>query len=140
MERHEVYWRKACEILNRITETLTFKFEESDLKKQMDDILKKIFIENYNNIFENSTIITIREIERFINDKETCYLIYNSLDSIIKKLCTYDRASLISILKNKENGIDKIRTNLEYLNISENQEIYDMINEKILDEELSVVR
>ena len=34
----------------------------------------------------------------------------------------------------------KIRTNLEYLNISENQEIYDMINEKILDEELSVVR
>ena len=78
-----------------------------------NEAIKKIFIENYNNIFENSTIITIREIERFINDKETCYLIYNSLDSIIKKLCTYDRASLISILKNKENGIDKIRTNLE---------------------------
>ena len=64
-----------------------------------NEAIKKIFIENYNNIFENSTIITIREIERFINDKETCYLIYNSLDNIIKKLCTYDRASLISILK-----------------------------------------
>ena len=78
-----------------------------------NEAIKKIFIENYNNIFENSTIITIREIERFINDKETCYLIYSSLDNIIKKLCTYDRASLISILKNKENGIDKIRTNIE---------------------------
>lgn len=78
-----------------------------------NEAIKNIFIENYNNIFENSTIITIREIERFINDKETCYLIYNSLDNIIKKLCTYDRASLISILKNKENGIDKIRANLE---------------------------
>lgn len=78
-----------------------------------NEAIKKIFIENYSNIFENSTIITIREIERFINDKDTCVLIYNTLDSMIKKLCTYDRASLISILKTKENGIEKIRENLE---------------------------
>ncbi|MBP3502481.1 MAG: hypothetical protein J6K42_03260 [Clostridia bacterium] len=75
--------------------------------------IKKIFINNFAYIFENTTIITFREIERFINDKETCILIYNILDNIIKKLCTYDRASLISILKNKENGIDKIKQNLE---------------------------
>lgn len=78
-----------------------------------NDAIKKIFINNFSYIFENTIIITFREIERFINDEDTCKLIYNILDNIIKKLCTYDRASLISILKYKENGIELIKQNLK---------------------------
>lgn len=78
-----------------------------------NEAIKKIFIKNYPYILENNSVLTIREIEQFINDKDTCELIYNTLNIIIKKLCTYDRASLIFILKSKENGVEKIRENLE---------------------------
>ncbi|MBO5349181.1 MAG: hypothetical protein J6A89_05120 [Clostridia bacterium] len=78
-----------------------------------NESIKKIFIENFNTIFENTTILTFREIERFANDNDTCNLIYNSLNNIIKKLCTYDRASLISMIKHNPNGIQKIKENLE---------------------------
>ena len=77
-----------------------------------NEAIKKIFIENYTTIFENTSIITTRELERFLNDTDTYNLMYNMLDLIIKKLCTYDRASLISILKTKSNGIVKIKENL----------------------------
>ena len=77
-----------------------------------NEAIKKFFIENYTTIFENTSIITTRELERFLNDTDTYNLMYNMLDLIIKKLCTYDRASLISILKTKSNGIVKIKENL----------------------------
>ena len=48
MERHEAYWRKAIEILKNIVETLSYNFENSDLKKQMEDILSKIYNEKEN--------------------------------------------------------------------------------------------
>lgn len=78
-----------------------------------NEAIKNIFINNFSYIYENTTIITYREIEKFVNDNETRVIIYNMLDNIIKKLCTYDRASLISILKYKENGIKIINQNLE---------------------------
>jgi len=48
LERHEAYWRKAIEILKNIVETLSYNFENSDLKKQMEDILSKIYNEKEN--------------------------------------------------------------------------------------------
>lgn len=78
-----------------------------------NDAIKDIYIKNYNTILENAGIITFREIERFIENDDTRALIYDTLGSIIKKLCTYDRASLISSLKCKENGVEKIKEHLE---------------------------
>lgn len=48
LERHEAYWRKTSEILKNIIGTLTLTFESSELKKQMEDILKRISIESEN--------------------------------------------------------------------------------------------
>lgn len=79
-----------------------------------NDHIKKIFINNFNKILENTTVLTYREIEKFINDEQTMTLIYERLEDIIKKLCTYDRASLILILKNKPDGIKQIQENMEY--------------------------
>ena len=76
-------------------------------------MLKDIFINNYNTILENAGIITFREIERFIENDDTRTLIYGSLGTIIKKLCTYDRASLIFSLEGKDGGIEKIKEHLE---------------------------
>ena len=111
------------EIIARLAQNGNSKIVEENVKSismsmwkdlfDKNEAIKKIFINNFSYIFENTTIITFREIERFINDEDTCILIYDMLDNIIKKLCTYDRASLISILKHKENGIDKIKQNLE---------------------------
>ena len=47
-ERHDAYWRKATEVLNNIIGTLTLAFKNSDIKKQMEDILKRISIESEN--------------------------------------------------------------------------------------------
>lgn len=111
------------EIIARLAQNGNSKIVEENVKSismsmwkdlfDKNEAIKKIFINNFSYIFENTTIITFREIERFINDEDTCILIYDMLDNIIKKLCTYDRASLISILKHKEDGIDKIKQNLE---------------------------
>lgn len=78
-----------------------------------NEFTKEIFIQNFNTIYENTSIITFREIERFVSDADTYQLIYSFLGGIIKKLCTYDRASLISMLKFKPNGVEKIKENLE---------------------------
>lgn len=48
LERHEAYWRKASKILKDIIGTLNLSFNSSDLKKQMDDILRKISTEKEN--------------------------------------------------------------------------------------------
>ena len=78
-----------------------------------NDVTKELFIKNYNNITGNAGIITYREIEGFIDDEQTRPLVYGNLELIIKKLCTYDRASLIKKLKVKQGGIDKIKENIE---------------------------
>lgn len=78
-----------------------------------NDAIKDIFIKNYNTILENAGIITFREIDRFIENDDTRALIYDNLGSIAKKLCTYDRASLIKSLKTKEHGVEKIKEHLE---------------------------
>lgn len=116
-------YKLVNEVIARLAQNGNSKIVEENVKSismsmwkdlfDKNEAIKKIFIDNFSYIFENTTIITFREIDRFINDKDTCILIYDTLDNIIKKLCTYDRASLISILKHKENGIDKIKQNLE---------------------------
>ena len=78
-----------------------------------NDATKKIFIENYNTIFENASILTFRELEKFIDDPDICSLIYGSFDAVIKKLCTYDRAALIVLLKSKPDGINQIHKNIQ---------------------------
>ena len=78
-----------------------------------NEATKKIFIENYNTIFENTSILTFRELEKFIDDPDTCSLIYNSFDSVTKKLCTYDRAALIALLKSKPDGVNQIHKNIQ---------------------------
>lgn len=78
-----------------------------------NEATKKIFIENYNTIFEDTSILTFRELEKFIDDPDTRSLIYNSFDSVIKKLCTYDRAALIALLKSKPDGVNQIHKNIQ---------------------------
>ena len=73
---------------------------------------KELFIENYDKILDNAGILTYREIENFVEDNQVRPLIYNSLDLITKKLCTYDRAALITKMKSEEDGIVKIKENL----------------------------
>ena len=75
--------------------------------------IKDIFINNFNEILKNAGIITFREIEPFVENNDTRALIYEKFDTIVKKLCTYDRASLIVSLKNKEQGIENIKIHLE---------------------------
>lgn len=74
---------------------------------------KKMFIENYNTIFENTSILTFRELEKFIDDPDTRSLIYGSFDSVIKKLCTYDRAAFIALLKSKPDGVNQIHLHIQ---------------------------
>lgn len=74
---------------------------------------KEIFIKEYDKILESTGILTYREIENFIEDESTLPLIYGSIQLIVKKLCTYDRASLIYKLKNKSDGIKVIKDNME---------------------------
>lgn len=74
---------------------------------------KELFMGNYFNILNNTGILTYREIEKIIADDDTIQLVYESMEIIIKKLCTYDRASLICNLKYKADGIEKIRENIE---------------------------
>lgn len=76
-------------------------------------IIKEIFINNFKIVIENTGIITYREIENFINDADTRPIVYDNIEGIIRKLCTYDRASLIACICAKENGIDIIKKNLE---------------------------
>ena len=73
---------------------------------------KDLFIENYDKILDNAGILTYREIENFVEDNQVRPLIYNSLDLITKKLCTYDRAALITKMKSEEDGIVKLKGNL----------------------------
>lgn len=75
--------------------------------------IKEIFIKNFSSIIENNGIITYREIENFVNDQDTRSIMYENMSIIIKKLCTYDRAALIASIKTKENGVHKIRENME---------------------------
>ncbi len=75
--------------------------------------IKEIFIKNFTNILDNTGIMTYREIEGFLNDKETRIIIYQNMKTIIRKLCTYDRASLIASVKTKEDGVKKIKEHLE---------------------------
>lgn len=75
---------------------------------------KELFIKNYDKILDNAGILTYREIENFVEDNQARPLIYNSLDLITKKLCTYDRAALITKMKSKEDGIVKIKENLNF--------------------------
>ena len=58
-------------------------------------------------------IITYREIESFIDDDDTRKIVYDNIEGIIRKLCTYDRASLIACVYTKENGVEIIKKNLE---------------------------
>ena len=65
-------------------------------------IVKEICINNFSKILENASIITFREIVDFLEDDETRPSIYSNIANIIKKLCSYDRASLINCVKDKE--------------------------------------
>ncbi|MBR2744177.1 MAG: hypothetical protein IKE01_02625 [Clostridia bacterium] len=78
-----------------------------------NDAMKNMFTENCTDILENAGILTYREIENFIDEPSTLQLVYDNLEVIIRKLCTYDRAALICKLKNKENGPQIIKDNLE---------------------------
>lgn len=77
-----------------------------------NDAIKKIFIENFDTIQANTSIITYRELEGFLNDSDILKLIYSNLDEVIKKLCTYDRAYLVHFIATKENGADIIKSHL----------------------------
>lgn len=76
-------------------------------------IIKEIFINNFSVVIENTGIITYREIESFIDDDDTRKIVYDNIEGIIRKLCTYDRASLIACVYTKENGVEIIKKNLE---------------------------
>lgn len=76
-------------------------------------VIREIFIGNFGRVIDNTGIVTYRDIENFINDSETQHTIYENIAVIIKKLCTYDRASLIASVKTKENGVETIKNNLE---------------------------
>lgn len=82
-----------------------------DLYKK-NDAIRQIFLENFGTIQANTSIVTYREIESFFNDSDVLKLIYDNLDDIIKKLCTYDRASIVYFLGTKENGADTIKSHL----------------------------
>ena len=78
-----------------------------------NEVIKEIFIQNFGQVISNTGIVTYRDIESFINDNETKNIIYENISTIVKKLCTYDRASLIASIKTKENGVETIKNNLE---------------------------
>ena len=68
-----------------------------------NDSIKTIFVNNFDSIYANTNVMTCTEVDAFINDKKTSCLIYTYLDDIIVKLTTQDRASLVTILKEKNN-------------------------------------
>lgn len=78
-----------------------------------NNAIKEIFIAGFKQVIENTGFVTYRDIESFIADKQTINVIYENIKTIIKKLCTYDRASLIDDIKVKENGVQIIKDNLE---------------------------
>ncbi|MBP3708351.1 MAG: hypothetical protein J6J36_07145 [Clostridia bacterium] len=79
---------------------------------EKNNTINDIFIKNYDVIIQNTGIITYREIENFIDNESTLKLIYNSMPYIIRKLCTYDRAALITKLSTKEDGVTYIKENI----------------------------
>lgn len=79
---------------------------------EKNNTINDIFIKNYDVIIQNTGIITYREIENFIDNESTLKLIYDSMPYIIRKLCTYDRAALITKLSTKEDGVTRIKENI----------------------------
>lgn len=79
-----------------------------------NDSIKSIFINNFDTIYKNTSIVNYREIELFIQDYDACKYVYANLPDIISKLSTYDRAALINLLNTKENGSDIIKEHIEY--------------------------
>lgn len=77
-----------------------------------NEFTKKIFINNFDLIYRNTNVMSYTEVENFLNDKDACNIIYAYLDEIIIKLTTQDRASLISLLNEKQNGANIIKQNL----------------------------
>ena len=77
-----------------------------------NEAAKEIFINNFGTIYANTHLLTYREVEKFLENEDTKNLIYSRIDAVIRKLCTYDRASLIALLNSKENGVETIKENL----------------------------
>lgn len=77
-----------------------------------NEAIKKIFVNNFDTIYDNTNVMTCTEVDAFISDKKTSNLIYSYLDDIIVKLTTQDRASLIRVLNEKKNGPSLIKQNL----------------------------
>lgn len=77
-----------------------------------NEAIKNIFINNFDTIYKNTSLVTYREIERFLEDNVVSNYIYVRLDDIIKKLCTYDRSALISYFNSKQNGSEIIKNHL----------------------------
>ena len=113
----------VCEVIARLAQDGNRAIVEENAKNisvsmwkdlfNKNDVIKEIFINNFKAVIENTGIITYRDIENFINDAETRNIVYENMEVIIRKLCTYDRASLIACVRTKENGIETIKKNLE---------------------------
>lgn len=78
----------------------------------INEATKSLFVQYFDEILDSAIMISYREIEDFINDKDTCSLIYKAMPNIIKKLSTYDRAALINHLKIKNDGEQLIKENI----------------------------
>ena len=75
--------------------------------------INEIFSENFDEIIESAGIVTYRDIEKFLNDENTKNILYSNMELIVKKLCTYDRASLITDFSKSAEGIEAIKSNIE---------------------------
>lgn len=83
-----------------------------DLFNQNKEI-KDIFKENFEQIINGAGILTFRDLQKIIEDDELQDIVYDNIDKIVKKLCTYDRTSFIACIKNKENGVEAIKKNID---------------------------
>lgn len=79
-----------------------------------NEAIKSIFIDNFDVIYKNTSILNYRELERFVEDENVCKYVYSNMPDIINKLSTYDRASLINLLNSRANGSSIVKENLEY--------------------------
>ena len=93
-----------------------------DLFGQNEQI-NKIFKENFETIYDNTTIISCTELESFMKDVELEQIIYAHLDGIVKKLSTQDRASFITLLNEKKDGYKIVK---EHLPVFFKKGIYDI--------------
>ncbi len=120
---HSANYDLVLEIIARLAQNGNRALVENNIKSisiniwkdliNKNEIAEEICINNFKDILENAGIITFREIEKFLENAKAKNSVYENMPTIIKKLGTYDRASLISCVKNQDGGIDVLKNNLE---------------------------